>query len=226
VKVDYEAIQTDPALRRGLYSLSELTSYLSLDEGRRLSGSTVGRWAQHALAGVEHRPRRPDYSFADLISMLVVRDLVRLGLRPTDIREAELFLRERYGHEHPFVSMRLKTDGVDVFYEAAPSIAEQLTAANRRGQEVLKPTIAHALNGVTYEHGLAAAWRPAEGIVLDPTIQFGEPCIAETGVTTRQLAVLASSSNASPVDLARTYGVREHEVRRALEFERRLADAA
>ena len=31
MSVDYEAIQKDPALRRGLYGLSELTGLLNLD---------------------------------------------------------------------------------------------------------------------------------------------------------------------------------------------------
>ncbi len=222
MKVDYKAIQADPALRRGLYGLGELTGYLSLDEEQPLSASTVSRWA-HALGGLEHRPRRPDYSFADLISMLVVRNLARLGLKVPDIRAAENFLRDRYGHKHPFVSVRLKTDGVDVFYDAAPSIAEQLTAANRGGQEVIRPAITNALRGVSYEEGLAAAWSPSDGIVLDPTVQFGEPCIVDTGVTTSQLAELTKASDTRPAEIAQTFRLREEQVRRALDFEHKLA---
>jgi uncharacterized protein (DUF433 family) len=222
VKVDYQAIRTDPALRRGLYGLGELTGYLSFGQEKPLSASTVSRWSL-ALGGVEHRPRRPDYSFADLISMLVVRNLAQLGLKMPDIRAAEDFLRHRYGHKHPFLSIRLKTDGVDVFYNPTPPIAEQLTAANRGGQEVIRPAITSALRGVSYHDGLAAAWSPSDGIVLDPSVQFGEPCIADTRVTTSQLAELAETSDTPPAELAHTYRLPEEQVRRALDFEQKLA---
>jgi uncharacterized protein (DUF433 family) len=224
MEVDYKAIQEDPALRRGLYGLGELTRYLSLDQERPLTASNVARWAQHGLSSLEHRPRRRDYSFADLVSLLVVRNLMALGLGVADIRKSEAHLRERYGRAHPFVSVRLKTDGVDVFYDAFPAISKQLTSANRGGQEVLEPAIIGALRGVSYEDGIAAAWSPTSGIVLDPTLQFGEPCIAEASITTAHLAELSSQS--SPAELAHVYRIDEAAVRRALEFERRLQRAA
>jgi uncharacterized protein (DUF433 family) len=228
MRVDYDAIQEDPALRRGLYGLVELTRYLRLDHDGSLSASTVSRWAHREREGTlaKHTPRRPDYSFGDLISMLVVRDLVHLGLRLSDVIYAERHLRETYGHVQPFVSLRLKTDGVDVFYDAAPAIADQLTAANRGGQEVLEPAIEHALKGVSYERGMAAAWAPTAGVLLDPAIQFGEPCVASTRVTTGQLAELARSSEITPLELARTYRLEESQVQAALVFEQRLATAA
>lgn len=222
--VEYETIQGDEALRRGLYSLTELTRYLNLRTEKTLSAATVARWARMGLTAVKHRRYRPDYSFADLISMFVVRNLVGLGLRLTEIRHTELFLRERFGHAHPFLSVRLKTDGVDVFYEASPGIAEQLTAANRWGQEVLRPAIFAALEGVTYDNAVAVAWTPISNVVLDPKIQFGEPCIAGTAVTTGHLAELANRSEINSADLARMYQLDENLVLIALRFEDRLTN--
>lgn len=229
MRVDYDAIQEDPALRRGLYGLLELTRYLRLDHEGPLSASTVSRWAGREREGTlaTHTPRRPDYSFGDLISMLVVRDLIHLGLRLSDVIDAEWHLRERYGHAQPFLSVRLKTDGVDVFYDAAPAIADQLTAANRGGQEVLEPAIEHALMGVSYNSaGMAAAWAPTQGVLLDPAIQFGEPCVAATRVTTGHLAELARVSELTPAELAKTYRLEERQVHAALAFEQRLVTAA
>lgn len=224
MKVDVDKIRDDPALRRGVYGLNEVTRYLSLGQDKALAPSAVARWAQQGLTALEHTPRRSDYSFADLISMLVVRNLVQLGLTLPAIRDAEMFLRQRYGHAHPFVNVRLKTAAADVFYDALPAVADQLTAANRGGQEVLRPAITLALRGVTYERSVAAEWSPAEGVVLNPRIQFGEPCIAETGVTTRQVTELA---RATPLnEVARVYRVDELSVRRAVDFEEHLAAAA
>ena len=221
MEVDYKAIQEDPALRRGLYGLNELTRYLNFEQSKELAPSTVARWAHKGLSALEHTARRSDYSFVDLISMLVVRNLIMQGLSIGDIRRADAHLRELYGHAHPFVSVRLKTDGVDVFYDALPAITDQLTSANRGGQEVIRPAITRALQGVTYERGLAARWAPTEGVVLDPTVQFGEPCLAETSVTTAHVAELAMETDAE--ELARAYRLDEASVRRAIDFERRLA---
>jgi len=224
MEVDYKTIHEDPALKRGLYGLNELTSYLNFDQPRTLAASTVARWAHKGLSALEHTARRSDYSFVDLVSMLVVRNLIVQGLSIGDIRRADAHLRERYGHDHPFVSVRLKTDGVDVFYDALPSIADQLTAANRGGQEVIRPAITRALQGVTYEHGLAATWSPVDGVTLDPKIQFGEPCIADRSVTTSQLAELATGM--STAALAEAYRLDESSVRQAIDFERRLVISA
>lgn len=222
---DYIAIETDPALRRGIYGLTELTRYLSIDGDRTLSATTVSRWIT-TISNSDHAARRPDYSFADLVSMLVVRNLVDLGMQIREIHEAEIHLREVYGIDRPFLSVKLKTDGVDVFYEASPSLVEQLTSANRGGQEVIRPAIAAALSGVNYHNGLAAEWSPLDGIVLDPTIQFGEPCIAETRITTRLIADLINDSGVDPSLVALSYRIGEDAVRRALQFEERLAAAA
>ena len=225
MKVDYEAIHSDPALRRGIYGLTELTRFLNLDRNDRLSAPTVARWAQNALAGLEHRTRRRDYSFADLIGMLVVRDLVDLGMRLSEIREAEIYLRQRFGHEHPFLSERLQTDGADVFYDALPSVPDQLTSANRWGQEVFEPTIGSALRGVTYDHSVAAVWEPVEGVYLDPSIQFGEPCVSGTGITTARVAGLVASES-STAAVAEMFGLSVDAVGLAVSFERSLAIAA
>src|ERR1700733_11989057 len=114
--IDYAAIEHDPALRRGVYGLTELTHYLSLERDQALSPSTVARWIAGISKPDTHQARRPDYSFADLISMLVVGNLVSLGLTLSEIRAAESHLRGRYELGHPFMSVRLKSDGVDVFY--------------------------------------------------------------------------------------------------------------
>ena len=50
--------------------------------------------------------------------------------------------------------------------------------------------------------------------------------IADTRVTTSQIAEQANSGETSPAELAHVYRIDELAVRRALEFERRLSLAA
>jgi hypothetical protein len=71
--------------------------------------------------------------------MLVVGDLVSLNLTLAEIRSAAARLRERYDLDHPVMSVRLKTDGIDVVYDEQPSFAEQITSANRGRQQVIRP---------------------------------------------------------------------------------------
>lgn len=88
------------------------------------------------------------------------------------------------------------------------------------------PAITGALKGVTYEHELAISWSPWRGVVLDPTVQFGEPCIANTRVPTEQIVEALRSSELEPPEVARMYRVEERDVRHAVEFEEKLLVAA
>jgi len=126
----------DPILGAGLYSLSELSRYLA---SRKLaaSPSKVLRWIQDGLAVSDHQRGAPTYSFHDLVSLLVVGWLRSRGVSLSAIRSAEAYLREARGLERPFALEEIYTDGVNVLYRASPVIAEQLTAANRRGQEIM-----------------------------------------------------------------------------------------
>jgi uncharacterized protein (DUF433 family) len=59
------------------------------------------------------------------------------------------------------------------------------------------------------------------GVVLDPTVQFGEPCVADTRVTTAKIGEFSSGAGRS--ELAQMFRLDEASVERALDFERRLA---
>ena len=79
-------------------------------------------------------------------------------MRLPAIRNAERHLRERLELPRPFASVHLKTDGVNVLYQASPEVRDQLTAADLAGQEVLAPTIAAAF-GTSFTKG----WLPFAG---------------------------------------------------------------
>jgi uncharacterized protein (DUF433 family) len=214
-------------LGRGIYALHELRSYLAY---QRPHGPTIGQvtyWINHALTFEGHRPRRPDYTFHDLVSLLVVRDLVAAGVPANTIKQAELHLRNQLGRERPFATTTIFTDGVDVLYEADPLLADQITSANRSGQEVLRPVIEAALLGVRYEDGIAAEWavetKGADALItLDPKIQFGEPCVAGTRVPTALLYELVRHDQ-SEAEIANQYRLPIARVRAAIRFESGLA---
>src|SRR4051794_28546060 len=101
-------------LGQGIYSLAELKQYVALDAGPD-AGEQVLPWLMDILLPVAHRSRRPDYSFSDLISLFVVRELRRAGVQPRAIRDAEAHFRKLWHTDRPFARESIATDGVDVY---------------------------------------------------------------------------------------------------------------
>jgi uncharacterized protein (DUF433 family) len=209
-------------LGEGLYGLTELSRYVAYRHSKRADVPRTARWLSGALNPVDHRRGRPDYSFHDLISLFVIRELVAAGVKLSAIRKAEGHLRERLRLPRPFASVRLKTDGVNVLYRASPEIRNQLTAADLAGQEVLVPTIEWALRDVVYEQHVAVRWRPEPHVQLDPEVQFGEPCVTGTRIPTTQIAALIDSDETT-AKVARQYGLSVEAVEDAVRFEHELA---
>jgi uncharacterized protein (DUF433 family)/DNA-binding transcriptional MerR regulator len=219
-----DAATLEAPFERGIYALTELTRFVAIRHRHPHTADQVARWLERGLGKSDHRSRRPDYSFHDLVSLFVVRELIDTGVRLADIAQAEEHLRAQLDFRRPFASIHILTDGVDVLYDANPHIIDQLTAANRSGQEVLRPTIEAALRDVHYEGTVAARWTPWRAIVIDPAVQFGEPCIAGTRITTERLAHLNAAGD-SPRRLAEVFDIPKEYVAQALEFERELASA-
>src|ERR1044072_2379609 len=147
---------------QGLYGLGELESYLALQGGEE-DGSRTLYWLTNALNPVGHQVKQPDYSFSDLISLFVVRELARRGVALGEIAKAERYGRRRFGVDRPFVRFDVATDGSDVCFEAdrEESRPQSVESANRGGQRVLVEPIRERLRSVRYSEGAdggAQAW--------------------------------------------------------------------
>jgi uncharacterized protein (DUF433 family) len=220
-------------LGRGVYGLGELQAFVALT-GKPEDADNVLLWLRTALNPVDHRARRADYSFSDLISLFVVRELLRRGVRPRAIRSAEDYLRQKWKTDRPFLSERIQTEGKRVYVdgEALPTgdeggewaLPEQLEAADLRGQQVLREPVKEGLAYVQYDDGLARAWSPAPGVRVDPRIQFGDPVLDGTRVPTETVAAIAASRGlkAAASDLAISIDAAEA----AVAFEQKLAGIA
>jgi uncharacterized protein (DUF433 family) len=212
---------TRGTLGQGLYGLGQLEAFVAL-EGKAGDGRRVSYWLTEVLNPVEHQPYRPDYSFSDLISLMVVRKLRERGVRPIDIREAELYLRERLKTDRPFVSDRIKTDGCDVFLDKE-QITGQLESANKRGQQAMLDAVKDQLETVSYLSGRAVLWTPGPSVEVDPEVQFGEPVVSGTRVPTSVVARV--SQDLGVEHTARRFAIDTAAAKAAVAFERRLAAA-
>jgi uncharacterized protein (DUF433 family)/DNA-binding transcriptional MerR regulator len=210
------------AFGAGLYSVADMSRLLGV-YGVPARPATVGRWARDGL--VIHREGRPEYSFHDLISMLVVAWLREQGVKLADIRRAETHLSRAEGVVRPFALREIYTDGFNVLYRANPAMVDQITAANRGGQEVIEPALRDSLRSVAYENDLAAWWQVAEGVTVDPRIQWGDPCVADRGLRTAQIAGMIGAGETRE-SVAHFYGLALDAVNRAIQFEESLALAS
>jgi uncharacterized protein (DUF433 family) len=173
----------------GVYGLPELRAFVALD-GKPEDGKHVPAWLRSVLNPVLHRPWQADYSFSDLVSLFVVRELIRKGVKPHMIREAEAWMRETEKTDRPFVRDDIKTDGVEVFFrdERVPT---QIEAASRKGQQAMREPIKDKLVSVHYQSGSAAFWMPVPGVVVDPRVQFGSPVVEGTRIPTDAVSGVA-----------------------------------
>lgn len=138
-------------------------------------------------------------SFEDLISLRVVAALRAYKVGWAAIWAAEKWLRETTGHQRPFATEEMWTETSDIFV----SFRGMIIAASRNGQiamdivqEYLVP-----VSGLRFDGNVAIQWRPAPGIMIDPKVQFGEPCIEGTRIPVR--AVLSLVKAGDPPELVR-----------------------
>ena len=74
------------------------------------------------------------------------------------------------------------------------------------------------VSGLQFQDQVASKWSPQPGVVLDPSVQFGEPCIQDTRIPTSALWSLVRGGD--PPDLvARSYGITPQELTAALHWE-------
>ena len=148
------------------------------------------------------------------------------GVQIREIREAEDFARQLTGRPDPFLTEPIWTYGSDVFMRWA----ERLVAATRAGQlgmdDVLREYLQPVLHGLTFDDDqVAESWRPHCGVLVDPEIEFGAPCIEGTRVQTEAIWAFWQAGD-SVQALARAYGIDVAQIEDAIGWERRLAGAA
>lgn len=197
----------------GLYDLNEAAHLISRDP------QTLARWALGPNGLLPAGSK--SLSFLDLISLRVIAELRDRSVSLADIRRASSYLSDVLSTRHPFAHERLATAGTAFFAEL-----ETWVDAGKRGQLAFDEIVEPALRRIEFgEMGLAERWRPSAGVLIDPTIQAGAPCVDGTRVTTTLVAGLADDGYYVD-EIASEYDLEEAQVEQALEFESVLISAA
>ena len=78
------------------------------------------------------------------------------------------------------------------------------------------------VSGLQFQDQVASKWSQQPSVMLDPSVQFGEPCIQHTRLPTRAVSSLVRGGD--PPDLVtRSYGITPQELTAALHWESKTA---
>lgn len=207
-------------LGQGLYDAAEVGWLLGHDT------DWVVRWGTDSSAGPAIITPTFDrlFSFADLVSFRVGLIIRQQGVSDRHLRRGAETLRSRTGLAKPLASRdviaSLATSGDSFLSDLGSGEFEDI---GRGGQGVFQEVVRVHLTRVTFDaDGGPERWVPAEGVVIDPAIQAGAPCIAGTRVPTATVAALLTEED--PDDVALDFNVTVEAVQLAQRFEQLLAD--
>lgn len=217
----------DERLELPLYGLSEAALYL------RIPIKTLEYWAfgrKPKLPVIRAASKEPRaLSFMNLLECHMLASMRSMyDLRLPKIRRAVANLNRTSGFKHPLIEEPLFTNRVDVLIKQI----DKLVNLSRDGQLVIPEIVEAHLERVEYDKGVLrfypfvrerSAAEP-KYIVINPSLGFGKPVIAGTGIST---AVIASRFNAreSVPDLAKEYGLEEKQIEEAIRWETRAVAA-
>lgn len=158
------------------------------------------------------------FSFVDLVSLAVVRELSKRNVAEADLRSGVAFLKERTGIPHPLADRatveRLATSGKAWLADLDDGWCD----IAKRGQGAFDEVVRLYLKRVSYDDlGVARLWRPARLVLLDPKIQAGVPCVEGTRVPTETIAAMVESDSVSAV--ADEFDLTIRQVNAAVTFE-------
>lgn len=213
------------------YQLSEAAHYL------RIPKATLRSWlvGAHYPTSAGRRQFKPLISIADrehlLLSFVNLVEAHVLGAIRTQhgvslqkVRKALNYLDRELPSPHPLAVRDFETNGADLFVNSYT----KLVNLTQQGQLAMREMLQQFLRRIERdEKGLAISLYPftrlhvsenVRAIVINPTIQFGRPVIAGTGIPT---AIVAERYKAgeSVAELAKDYGRTPVEVEVAIRCE-------
>ena len=160
----------------------------------------------------------PLLGFRDLLEARIVRGLRLAGLGLPTIRECLALARDMVQDDHPFSTRLFRSDGKTLFVEQGNSVLDL-----KKRQHVFRKVIEPTFVDLEFDTEAASRWwlNPLrKTLVIDPERSFGQPIVAQTGVTTARLAQAVKAEGSIEL-VARLFELKPAVVRDALDFERR-----
>lgn len=170
-------------------------------------------------------------SFRNLIEILILAQLRKSNVSMHEIRRAHEKLRQMLETQHPFLSVKFKTQGRKLIADYLTRDGKRVLERPATGQTEAAPVVDPLLSALDehviplfadfgYAEQHVARWYPLgaeRAVVIDPRFKFGQPVIGRVNVPVSAIAEFARHNDAeAAVEL---YGVQPNEVRDALAFE-------
>lgn len=167
----------------------------------------------------------PVLGFRDLIESRFVNALRKAGISMQTVRVCLDEAAHITNDDHPFSSSKFHTDGKRIFLEITRDSEEPELIDLKSRQQVFHRVVAPSFRDLEFDDEAAIRWWPLKNskrVVIDPQRAFGQPILAETGVSTARVAEAFEAEGRSMQRVAKLYEVPPEAVRDALAFEERL----
>lgn len=207
---------------RPAYTPAVVAHHLSLPIGN-VRYWTLGRDHHHPVIEIAD-PARRLLSFRNLVEVHVLSAVTRkYGVRLPQVRAAVEYLRRHFGKRHPLSDEQMMTDGMSLFVDKFG----ELINASKSGQIAMRSMLQTHLQRVRRDdHGLPVRLFPftrsrpegPEVVMIDPTVQFGRPCIASAAIPTAVIVERFKAGD-SVENLADDYECRPDEIQEAIRYE-------
>ena len=220
----------DATFGMGIYTAPEAARMVGMRP------ATLRRWLLGYAHDVKHEAPlwRPQYQsdgddgvllgFRDLIEARIVNALRAKGIGLPTIRVCLDRARAIIGQDHPFSTRQFRTDGKTIFLAITDGLEEAQLIDLKRRQGVFNRVVAPSLEDLDFGADGVQRWWLLHGkrsIVADPTRSFGQPIVADHGMTTARVAE-AVEAEGSVAKVAKLYDLKPRWVRDALSFESML----
>jgi uncharacterized protein (DUF433 family) len=236
VKLTSAFHRTDDPRLQPVYSVAEAAHYVCMLEVT-LRSWVVGRL--YPVSGQQRRskpvirlddPKKQCLSFINLVEAHVLAAIRRrYGVKLPKVRRALDYVRREFLIERPLIDQAFQTDGLDLFVERYGD----MIYASREGQQAMKEIISVYLQRIERDtRGLPVKLYPFTRdtesdaapksdpclVVMTPTVSFGRPVIAGTGIPVSAIYERYKAGD-SVADLARDFRLETSAVEQAIRCE-------
>ena len=213
------------------YPLGAVAAYL------RLPPATVRYWVlgrdNHAPVIKITDPENRLLSFNDLIQVHVLKAVTRLHrVSLQEVRQFVEYLQHKFHSKRPLLDERMLTDGKRLYVEKFGSLIHVSNSV--QGQMAMAKVLEVYLKRIRRDdHGVPFRLHPFTRpdtddphlVMIDAQVQFGKPCITDTGIPTAVVAERFKAGD-SAAFLADDYGREVIEIEEAVRYETELRVAA
>ena len=218
----------------GVYYLRDVSRYLYATDfvarGKpvTLSPQRITGWGRRGLLGVNSNQFERNRSFVEfphLITSRMVALLLSYGIAIRKIVDAHDFVKKETKDRYPFATRMFWTEEAEFPRHIYTKINDILITADEFGQmpftELLEERIIAVHNMGFDESGLATYWEPIDGVMINPAIHSGTPCIKGTRIATALLHAMYLARQ-SIESLMEWYSLKRSETQAAIDWESAL----